>query len=203
MAAELDGAICSGPRHGRHLTYALLSRRAPRPAEYRADEALARLTQRYFSSHGPATLKDFAWWSGLTQRDGRRGVEINSRTLTSDTLDGLTYWRCSDEPPLPRWRTSTYLLPNYDEALVAYQDRGLSAPVAGTSQPRDEFAHRLLVDGKVAGTWRRLISARRAVVSIHTYRRPDAELVSRLEKAGARYGRFLGVDADVRIISKA
>src|SRR4051794_12729464 len=66
MNAELEGVICSGPRRDRQFTYALVAERAPKAARLPREEALATLAQRFFSSHGPATVKDFVWWSGLT-----------------------------------------------------------------------------------------------------------------------------------------
>src|SRR6185369_4462037 len=65
LRAELDGLICSGPRLGKQFTYALLEERVPPGKTLTREEALAELTRRYFSSHGPATLQDFVWWSGL------------------------------------------------------------------------------------------------------------------------------------------
>ena len=64
MYAELEGVICSGPRRGKQSTYALLSNRAPRTPKMDRDEALGELVKRYFQSHGPATVRDFVWWSG-------------------------------------------------------------------------------------------------------------------------------------------
>lgn len=69
MQAELDGVICSGARRGNQFTYALLDERAPHVKNLEREEALAELTRRYLSSHGPATLSDYVWWSGLTARD--------------------------------------------------------------------------------------------------------------------------------------
>ena len=70
MHAELEGVICSGPRRGKQFTYALLDERVPATKPKTREEALAELARRYFASHGPATIRDFAWWSGLT-REGR------------------------------------------------------------------------------------------------------------------------------------
>jgi hypothetical protein len=201
MHAELEGVICSGPRRGRQFTYALLSQRAPRWPDHSRDEALGAITRRYFTSHGPATLKDFAWWSGLTQRDGRRGVEINGRALTSETVDGLAYWSSASDRPAPRASRAIHLLPNYDEFLIAYQDRGLSAPSrAVTRRTRDEFAHHVLVDGRVAGTWRRAVSRTRVDVDIACYSPPGPLVRRGIERAAARYGTFLGLDASVRFL---
>ena len=89
MSAELDQVICSGPRRGRQFTYALLAERAPRARVLPRDEALGELTRRYFTSHGPATLRDYVWWSGLTMKDARRGVEIAGRALVQETFGDL------------------------------------------------------------------------------------------------------------------
>jgi len=73
LRAELDGLICSGPRLGNQFTYTLLDERVPETKTLNREEALAKLTRRYFTSHGPATLQDFIWWSGLTAADAKNG----------------------------------------------------------------------------------------------------------------------------------
>ena len=60
MFAELDALICSGAMRGKQHTYALLDERAPDATELGMDEALAELTRRYFTSRGPATVKDLS-----------------------------------------------------------------------------------------------------------------------------------------------
>src|SRR5262245_29999042 len=77
LYAELEGLMCSGAYRDKQLTYALLAKRAPRPKRLSRDEALATLTRRFFASHGPATVRDFVWWSGLTTADTKRGLEMN------------------------------------------------------------------------------------------------------------------------------
>ncbi len=69
MHAELDQVICSGPKKGKQFTYALLDERVPQTKSLKHDEALCELAKRFFTSHGPATIKDFSWWSGLTIAD--------------------------------------------------------------------------------------------------------------------------------------
>ncbi len=73
--AELDAVLCSGGRRGRQFTYALVDERAPNARKLPRDEALATLTERYFASHGPATLRDYAWWSGLSAAAVKAGLE--------------------------------------------------------------------------------------------------------------------------------
>ncbi len=132
MSAELDQVICSGPRRGKQFTYALLEERAPKASLLPRDEALRELTRRYFTSHGPATLRDYVWWSGLTMADARRGVEIAGRALVRETFGELTCWSGASTPAFTlrslggggtRKRSSAHLLPIYDEYLIAYKDR--------------------------------------------------------------------------------
>ncbi len=66
FAAEISGLVRNGPRRGKQHTYALLDERVPAATGIKREEAIALLTRRYFTSHGPATVPDFAWWANLT-----------------------------------------------------------------------------------------------------------------------------------------
>jgi hypothetical protein len=154
MHAELEAVVCSGPRRGRQFTYALVSERAPHALRLSRDEALATLSRRFFASHGPATVRDFVWWSGLTSADAKRGLEMNRATL--EVVEGLVYWSIPHRHAPSVRNHLAYLLPIYDEYLIAYRDReavphGLAAPKVRESVT---FQHALILDGQVAGTWR-------------------------------------------------
>jgi hypothetical protein len=151
MHAELDQVICSGARRGKQMTYALLDERVPRTRPLPRDEALAELARRYFTSHGPATLRDFVWWSGLTVRDARTSIEAAGPALARMVVGDLTCWHAPSLADPPRGRSSAHLLPNYDEYLIAYKDRDPVTEGAG----RDMFSHYVVIDGRLAGTWRR------------------------------------------------
>jgi hypothetical protein len=202
MNAELEGLICSGPRQGKQFTYALLERRAPRSTRRDRDDALGELARRYFTSHGPATLRDFAWWSGLTQRDGRRGIEVAGAALSPLEADGLRHWHAASVPPARRRLPFVHLLPNYDECLIAYQDRGLSAPPArpGRPRPRNRFTHHLLVDGRLAGSWQRTIRKDDIELVVDTYVPPTPVISRAIERAALRYGAFCGRPVRVRLV---
>ena len=166
MNAELEGVICSGARQGRQFTYALLDERVPPAPEISRDEALARLARLYFNGHGPATLKDFGWWSGLTLADARRGAEALGTELRQE--DG--YWSGAESLPLQKVRGRAWLLPNFDEYVVAYTERGDffdSAHDEGRL-PRNSFlaSHSLLIGGRVAGTWRRTLKKDSVMVEL-------------------------------------
>ncbi|MBA2680086.1 MAG: winged helix DNA-binding domain-containing protein, partial [Ktedonobacteraceae bacterium] len=121
MQAELEGVICSRARRGKQFTYALLDERAPQARMLDRDEALAELTKRYFTSHGPATLQDFAWWSGLTMAEVRAGIALATSQLVCEVVDDRTYW--FSPSPLQDAEQTAHLLPNFDEYTVGYKDR--------------------------------------------------------------------------------
>ena len=92
LRAELDALICSGARRGKQFTYALFDERVPDTKTLSKDEALAELTRRYFTSRGPATLRDFVWWSGLSTTDARNGLALVQGSLVKEKIDGEDYW---------------------------------------------------------------------------------------------------------------
>jgi hypothetical protein len=195
MHAELEGLICSGPRRGKQFTYALLADRVPAARRLQPDEALAELTRRYFRSHGPATIRDFVWWSGLRTADARRGLEMNR--ARSREVDGLKYWTIGREPgSASRPRSGVHLLPIYDEYLVAYRDhRAVPRPAYAIGN----FLHALVIGGQVAGTWRTIPDDRGFVIDVRTLRRLTAGERRGLAQAVARYRRFLGVPVSLSV----
>lgn len=194
MYAELEGVITSGPCRGKQFTYGLLDQRAPRARRRPRDEGLAELTRRYFRSHGPATARDFAWWSGLTMADARRGLAM-SRAHKRD-VDGRTYWTIGHAPERGVRRRAVHLLPVYDEFLVAYRDRG-AVPHAGyaiQSRPSGTvtFWHSVVIAGQVAGTWRTRETPKGVVLEVVALRRLSTLERRAIAREAARYGRFLG-----------
>jgi DNA glycosylase AlkZ-like len=192
MHAELDGVICSGPLRGKHMTYTLLSTRAPRPRRLKRDEALGELATRYLQSHGPATIRDFVWWSGLTVADARRSVEIAG--AQQHTIDGLDYWTIGGSRARKGPRRLVHLLPIYDEYLVAYRD--LEA-VPRRSGGRGELQQAVVAGGQVAGTWKPVRKAGGIAFEVAADRRLSAAERRALNEAAARYGRFHGAPASI------
>lgn len=160
MRAELDLLLCSGPMRGKQQTYALLDERAPlkNSLKLSGDEALAELARRYFSTRGPATAKDFAWWSSLTLKEIKRAVELAK--LSRLESDGLTYFYAG-ELELAKKSASprAHLLQGYDEYVIAYSEsRDLLnlAGRAGIVPPgKVQYTHAVTLDGQVVGHWRR------------------------------------------------
>jgi hypothetical protein len=201
--AELDGIVCSGPRRGKQFTYALLDAQAPAGPTLTRDEALAALARRYFASRGPATVHDFAKWSGLTLADARGGLKTVEGELRRDVVEGRTYWTSRAAPPAraasrPSGPASAraHLLSIFDEYISGYRDR--SAVVAPEHARKlwpmgNAVTHVLVLDGQIVGTWRRRLEAKRVNVEPRFFERPTIAAKQAVAAAALRYGEFLGL----------
>lgn len=123
--AELDGVLCSGNLHPSKATYALAGQKIPQSPNLDYDEALALLARIYFQSHCPATLEDFAWWSGLGLSACRKALSMIESELTH------CKWNSYDFVLTDNCRTKGYrngqtlLIPPFDEYLIGYKSRDL------------------------------------------------------------------------------
>ena len=202
MRAELDGLICSGPRRGKQFTYALLDERVTHSTSLQRDEALYELARRYFTTRGPATVDDFAWWSGLTKSDARRGAQAASSHLEHQSIDGKSYWspktRRSVRVPAPL----AHLLPNYDEYFVGHRDRihfGTRLQSSGVKPKTSALSgHALVIDGQIVGGWRRTLAPGRVIVEPRPLI-PLTEPERRAVGAGAeRFGEFFALESRIK-----
>lgn len=195
--AELDGVACSGAVRGKQHTYALLEERAPRARKFDRDEAVAELACRYFVSHGPATLNDFAWWSGLTVVDGRRGLEAHGSRFVSEKLDGLTFWFAPPAIADTVVEPAALLLPNYDEFTVAYRYRELlyGGKHVAVRGPRDDvpFGNVIAIGGQLVGLWKRSVVRERLTVEPRWFNPPSRAEERAFAEAAERYVAFTGM----------
>ena len=196
MHAELEGVICSGPRRDRQFTYALLAERAPKARRLSRDEALAQLARRFFRSHGPATLRDFVWWSGLLTADAKRGLDMTR--ARHRVVDNLTYWWIGDVDAHPGRGHSLHLLPVYDEYFVAYRDR--RAVVYQWRPGATSFPHSFIIDGQIGGTWRPRRNAQGLKVEVRALKRLPRTEQRALDEAKERYSRFAAEPAALAIV---
>ena len=184
MHAELDGLVCSGPRRGKQHTYALLDDRVPPGPERSREEDLAELTVRYFRSHGPATARDFAWWSSLTATEVKDGLAAARERLVEEFhSEGVAWYSAPGLPKRPR-PSAALLLGTYDEAAVAYKNLRFV--------PARSLGRAILLGGRAVGSWK--ASAGDRAISVEAS--PSAPLapaeLRALEREVERYGRFFG-----------
>ncbi len=193
--AELSGLITSGARRGKQQTFALFDERVPKGSALSREQALAELARRYFESRGPATERDFAWWTGLTLGDARKAIELASRGLQSLELGGKRYW-LGQRARSARRSSNVQLLPAFDEYLVAYQDRSACIDAAQARKVNAGgglLKPALVSEGQVIGTWRRTLDGRAVSVTVQPFTKLSAAQRHDVAAACARYAAFLGL----------
>lgn len=185
IRAELDRVVCSGPRIGRQLTYALFDERVPATKAIDRDEALAKLTRLYFRSHGPATLQDFVWWSGLTTADAKRGLELVR--LEKLTIGEKVYWSIRSNEALGHSPYTAHLLPVFDEYFVAYKDREIVFGSQDGMSTWDTLGPAIVINGVAAGTWNK------KSVEVKFTRALKKTERAAIAQATTRYAEFISV----------
>jgi hypothetical protein len=202
LQAELEGVVCSGPRREKQFTYALLDERVPSAPPLSRDEALAELTRRYFTRRGPATPRDYSWWSGLTVSDAKRGIAIVGPTLERLPIDDTDHWVAANAPRLTRATLTAHLLPNYDEYFIGFRDRssiGRRVPDTSTVTGGNALIpHVIVVNGELVGIWRRAFEKDRVAVSLEPLTPLTPRERGRVATEARRFARFLDRPADVR-----
>ena len=186
--AEYSGLLCSGDLQPLKKSYALVEEKLPAAGTVLREESLAFLARKYFRSHGPATIEDFAWWSGIGLNDCRLGVSLLGGELVQERWKGLVFFFHRDGRIRGFRRGCVHLLPPYDEYLIGYKSRHVALRPDHTHRAHNNsgiFWPVILLDGEVAGNW----SAASGKISVNLFR-PDAVLdEDALQKQIARFKR--------------
>ncbi|MCF2486523.1 winged helix DNA-binding domain-containing protein [Dyadobacter sp. CY347] len=187
--------LCHGVHNEKQPTYVLLDDWVPVSKNLEGKEALAELALRYFKSHGPATLNDFVWWSGLKISDARECLNSVTSVLEMIEAGGKKYWTGADHPEM-HTIPSTFLLPGFDEYMLGYTDRTpiLAAEYADRIVPGNNgmFMPTIVVDGKVIGLWKRILKKDRVEIEIIPFEKISKAQIKSISAATKKYGKYLG-----------
>ncbi|AWA30540.1 winged helix DNA-binding domain-containing protein [Flavobacterium magnum] len=199
MFAEMEQLVCNGPMRGRQFTYMLLQERVGEPTGFTKEKALHDLSLRYFTSHGPATLSDFTWWSGLSVTNARVALESSKQQLESTETGGSVYWYRPQS--IMAMNETVHLLPAFDEYLISYKDR--IAAIDLKHQPKaftknGIFNPVILINGKAAGTWKRSFRKSKVVFECTPFAEFNKRAKRLIEIKAEEYAAFIGLDAEIR-----
>lgn len=180
--AALEGHVCFGPDRGdgpgAHPTFTLVEDWLGRPLErfafHEMPHLVARLARRYLDAFAPAGPGDFAAWTGLNVRDVRSGWELLLPELIEVDVDGQALYATRagldrlDAPlPDPHLR----LLPAFDTYVLGHRSRSLieDGSYAARIKGGGVLPPLLLIDGRIAGTWRMNRKGRQLDVALEPF----------------------------------
>lgn len=206
-AAQI-GVTVIGPQRGKEQTFTHLDAWVPHPNRPEHDEALGILAERYFRSHGPASVKDFAGWTALTMTEAKRAVAVAEPTLASVEVAGQpmivaasSLTNAGDDAAVAQG-ADLRVLPGFDEYLLGFKDRSLMADPATMAAVipggNGIFRNTVVTGGQVRATWKRTVKSTRVDIEVIPVRwRVTRAVKSRLEVDFDDFARFLGVPTAV------
>ena len=202
--------IIFGPREGAQQTFVLFDEWLPEAPSLPREESLGLIVRRYFASHGPATAKDFAGWSGLTAADTKAGLDTAGESLVGETVGGTMYWGprhddaasgasrqgAGSESAETSAEPDVHLLPGFDEFMLGYKDRSaaLHADHSEHTVPGGNgvFKPTAVIGGQVAGTWKRVVKKGVTSVEAVPFTRFSVAERRAIDAAARRYLAFIG-----------
>ncbi len=190
------GLLCITPRRGKQQTFALLDEWLPGGRDLSDDEALAELATRYFQSHGPATTKDFAWWTGLTVTEAKRATEHIRKNLHTINVEGIEYLM-TDKTAVTS--SAPLLLPAYDEYTIAYADRTAAVDPDLLRTVGYGIAPNLIIDGRITGTWKRTLQKQSVVINVELRQPLSPQQKQLVKNAAERYAHYIGLALEFKV----
>ena len=194
--AGLEGLVCFGPIQDKQETFVLLDEWTPHSQNMKRDEALGELAGRYFGSHGPATLQDFVWWSGLKVADARTGLDVVKSRLYQETIGGQTYWLPQNNSILKGPSPTVYLLPAFDEYFLGYKARDAVLDAKYDKQTVSSngvFRPMIVIDGQIVGVWKRTYKKGSVIITPSLFNSLTKAENQALLGAANQYSSFLGL----------
>ena len=196
-----EGLLCFGVHRGKQPTFTLLEQWAPNQRTLGPEESLAELTRRYFQSHGPATLHDFAWWSGLTMVEAKQGIELTGSFVAPHEYEGKQYLTAASfDISQPVSAEGSLLLPCFDEYTVSYKDRSIAVDKEHlVAYGYGVNWNNIIINGRIAGAWKRTVTSREVIVELRPVRTLTKKEITQLSTEAAEFGRFIGLPAKVSV----
>jgi hypothetical protein len=154
--AEMSGIICSGDLLPMKATYALTADKVKSSVTMDRDNALMLFTRKYFQSRQPATLEDFAWWSGLNICDCRKGIALLGDSIHLEKYNGRDFYLTDDCRTRGFHKDKYLLISPYDEYLISYKSRDIVLPAEYKHKAHNNngiFQSIIAKDGRICGNW--------------------------------------------------
>ncbi|MEK6251597.1 MAG: winged helix DNA-binding domain-containing protein [Actinomycetota bacterium] len=201
LVAVTSGIACLGPNRGSSTCLVLRDDWLGQLPPFDRDAALAELARRYLRAFGPATERDFAYWSGLGLREVRTGLAGIASELTESRLGDHTALSLKGKrsrlPPTGQVR----MLGAFDTYMLGYRSRDFAVPpehVAAVKEGGGGWIRPVIVrDGVVIGGWRSTRSGGRIEISLNLLQPLSAAVRKAIDAEVADIARFEGIPVEM------
>lgn len=189
------GIICFGPPTDKEDTFVLLDEWIPKTKEYTKEEGLTIIARLYFSGHGPATIDDLCWWTGLSKKEAKIGIEWLSSELNTIEFQSKIYYYI-DKDVQAHDEDWTKLLWWFDEYFLGYKDRSIVADIKHHESlftKNGIFFPLIIQDGKVIGKRKRQFKKDTCIITLSPLPGYTISKES-VESQAKKYSTFRGYD---------
>ncbi|MFW9950927.1 MAG: winged helix DNA-binding domain-containing protein [Candidatus Thorarchaeota archaeon] len=173
------------------------------------EEAIRLLIHKYIRSYGPVTLKDIAWWLGISNSQVNAALikledRIENIRIDNLDLDYIILREDLNKIPTgnPLKEKTVNLLPRLDPYLMGYKDRDRYI------NPDDfEFIYdrsgnatsTILLNGRVIGIWD-VVEKAHPFLKLYVFKKMEESVMIEIVSQGKKLGKFItGKDVDVKL----
>jgi hypothetical protein len=201
LTAVVSGIACLGPDKGKTTCLVRREDWLGEPPAFDRDRALAELARRYLGGFGPATERDFAYWSGLPLRDVRAGLESISGEIEQVRVGDEEMLALRGSLPRLPATGQVRLLGNFDTYLLGWKDRSFSVSGEHAQHVKEGgggwIRPVIVEDGIVVGGWRSKRAGGRVEISLNLPKAERERLGGKIEAEVADIARFEGIETRI------
>ena len=205
--AAARGVVCYGPNRDNEPTFVRADAWIPHWQDLPVEQAEGNLLRMYLRGYGPATIADFASWTGISLTDAREiwvreqsdfvavNVEGWEAAVLREDVDALA--QVEFERPL------VCLLPYFDSFILGHKQREHLVAMSHQSKvyrAQGWISPVVLVDGRVTAIWEHAREGNRLRVKVVKFGSMSRAITAGIREEARDLGRFLGVtNVDVQI----
>jgi hypothetical protein len=207
--ASLQGLVIFGPSRGLEITFVRRDKWLPLIREMPTREAESMLLKRYLHGYGPASLADFAAWSGMTVSDAKPITERIGEEIVEVKVDDKSGLMLRDDLAILKKMDETMkqhqvrLLPSFDPFMLGHKDKNHLVKKeyykrvyrkAGWLSPT------LLVNGKAEGIWSYKKKGKCLRIAVKPFHKISKDVKDLVEGEARSLARFYDLSSELKFI---
>ncbi len=201
LTAVVAGIACLGPDRGKTTCLVRREDWLGKQRRFDRDKALAELARVYIRAFGPATDRDFAYWSGMPLRDVRSGLGAIAKEIEEVEVGEQTMLVPRGKRPRLPANGQVRMLGNFDTYLLGWKDRSFSVDDQHALHVKEGgggwIRPVVVEDGQVIGGWRSRRQGDRLEITLNLPKRDRERLGGQIEEEVADIERFEGMESRI------
>jgi len=166
------------------------------------EEAKRKLLMWYLSSYGPASIQDFAYWTGFTVKEAKHVFSSLNDAVLRVRIDGLKgeFWIFERDLKFLEKKSPSYLsihlLPPFDPLIMGHKEKTrILDPIHKRMVflPLADVAATVLINGRIVGTWKYKKGKKIPKFEVKLFGKLDNGKIKLIESEIERMSNFLEV----------